>query len=79
MDDDLLREAKALAARSGRTLSQYVQDAVRLEVMRFPERQSTPFELPVSGHGGTGGPPGLDLNDNSAVLEWMESGEEGSR
>lgn len=75
MDDDLLREAKALAARTDRTLTEVIQDAVRAELARRDEvGEGGPVQLPTS----PGAPrPGVDLDDSAGLLEIMET--EGDR
>ncbi len=69
-DDDLLAEAKQRAALTGRTLSELVQDALRASFLRRSAAWTPLTELPTS----PGGPrPGVDLNNNAALLELMES------
>jgi plasmid stability protein len=70
LDDDLLAEAKQVAARTGRSLTAVVEDALRQSLHRRhpPTRQSV--ELPVFGEGGT--QPGVDLDDSAALLDLME-------
>jgi hypothetical protein len=71
LDDDLMREAKELAAATGRTLTAVIEDALREQLARraAPRRR---VELPVV-HGGGGLQRGVDLDDNAALLELMES------
>jgi hypothetical protein len=48
VDDELLKEAKALAARRGRTLASLIEDGLREELLRAeaaPERREV--ELPT--------------------------------
>jgi plasmid stability protein len=72
IDDELYREVKAKAARSGRTVAAVLEDAVR--------RGLAPSERPVGGRyrvhaTGTGGlQPGVDLSSNAAVAELMDEG-----
>lgn len=71
IDDRLLAEAKAQAARSGRTLTAVVEDALRAALRRRDERGAKrPPDLPIS-HGGRL-QPGVDLDDSSALLDLME-------
>ena len=74
LDDELLAEAKQLAARTGRTLTAVIEDALR-ETLARRERSADdqPFRLPTFGEGGT--LPGVDLDDTSALLEAMDEGE----
>jgi hypothetical protein len=74
IDDSLLREAKANAARKGRTLTAVVEDALRESLARMgsaPPRESV--ELPTfRGEGGL--MPGVDLDDNAAVRALLDEG-----
>lgn len=72
MDDGLLAEAKLFAARTGRTLTAVIEDAVRqfLAAGKRP-RGRTPVDLPRFR--GRGLQPGVDLDDTAALLERMES------
>ncbi|HEY5487037.1 MAG TPA: YlcI/YnfO family protein [Candidatus Limnocylindrales bacterium] len=71
IDDHLLAEAKAQAARSGRTLNQVVEDALRESLARrdraVRERGS---DLPTFP--GSRLAPGADLDDSSTLLDLME-------
>jgi len=73
LDENLLAEAKALAARRGTTLTALVEESLRERVRRAGERRqgSTP-ELPVSKHDG-GVMPGVDLDDNAATRELLDA------
>ncbi len=73
LDDALLREAKAKAARAGRSLNDFIADAVRLAVRTTPRTGHAP-EIPVF-RGGSGVRPGVNLDSNAALLDWMEQGE----
>ena len=69
--DELLREAKERAARSGRTLGQVVEDALRVSFQRTPvAEQRDSVNLPTFGGGRL--QPGVDLDDSAALLELME-------
>ena len=72
IDDDLLAKAKEVAARSGRTLSEVVEDALRESFARQSEvRERRVADFPVF-HGGGKVQPGVDLDDNAALLDLME-------
>jgi hypothetical protein len=73
LDDALLREAKATAARAGRSLNDFIADAVRLAV-RSPVRSVSIPEIPVF-QGGRGLRAGVSLDSNALLLDVMESGE----
>lgn len=71
-NDDLLGEAKAMAARTGRTLDEVVEDALRdaLARRRRVAERSTPLAVPSFGEGGFR--PGIDLDHIAASLDMME-------
>lgn len=71
IDDRLLAEAKARAARSGRTLQAVVEDALREAFgRRAGTAQAAVPKLPVFRGGRLA--PGVDLDDNAALLDLME-------
>ena len=71
MDDAVLREAKRAALESGRSLTAFLEDAVREVLARSKQhRKRPPILLPTSG--GSGLQPGVDLNNSAALLERME-------
>ena len=63
LDDDLLAEAKQVAARTGRTLAAVVEDALRESLHRRHQTARRAVELPTFGEGGVR--PGVDLDDSS--------------
>jgi hypothetical protein len=70
-DEALLREVKTIAAASGRTMNQVVEDAVREAIARRTnqaDRKRT--ELPTVG--GNGIRPGADINDYGSLLDLMD-------
>jgi hypothetical protein len=72
LDEDLLARAKALAARTGRSLTAVIEDALRAALAQSrPRRRSGKIELPTSGSGGLRA--GIDLDDSASLLEAMES------
>lgn len=73
LDDELLAQAKAFAARTGRTLTGVIEDGLRLLLGRRPAAaRREPPRLPTFA--GDGLQPGVDLDDSAAVLEVMEGG-----
>ena len=70
LDERLLAEAKRRAAEEGTTLGGFIEDALREVIARRQQPRDEPVRLPTVG-GGTIA-PGLDLNDNAAVLDFME-------
>jgi hypothetical protein len=76
IDDSLYRRAKVLAARTGRTVSDVIEDAVRASLDRGaspPPSEDIP-ELPTFG--GSGTMPAVDLADSSRLRDLMDEGEE---
>lgn len=75
LDDDLLRDAKRLAAERGTTLTALMEDALRIVVRRVekpePRRRVT---LPTFGVPGEGFMPGVDISDNAALRDLMDEG-----
>ena len=71
LDDELLGEAKAHAARSGCTLTALIEDALRRALAEARVRpQRPPPRFPTFR--GTGLQPGVDLDDSAALLDVME-------
>jgi plasmid stability protein len=70
IDDDLYREVKARAARSGRTMAAVLEDAVRrgLTPAKAPARKS--YTVLPTGNGGLRS--GVDLGSNAALAEAMD-------
>jgi hypothetical protein len=71
IEEHLLAQAKRLAASTGRTLTQLIEDALRevLARRRPPARRS---EVRLRTVGGRGIQPGVDLDDGAALLDLME-------
>jgi hypothetical protein len=78
LDEDLLREAKAYAAATDRTLTRLIEDALR-EVLARGRTARARRRVALPTVGGSGPPPGLDLDRNSAVLDFMEGLDDPSR
>ena len=70
IEDELLADAKALGARTGRTLTRVIEDALREALARGKASARRRIELPTFR--GSGLQPGVDLDDNAALLELME-------
>jgi hypothetical protein len=70
LDDALLTEAKQVAARTGRSLTAVVEDALRQSLYRRDPASRQTIELPVFGEGGP--QPGVDLDDSAALLDLMD-------
>jgi hypothetical protein len=71
LDDQLLKSAKRLARDTGTSLTAVIEDALRQILSRRVIKQPrNPVKLTtVSGRGVR---PGVDLDDSSALLDFME-------
>ena len=70
IDDGLYRQAKATAAKTGRSVSELIEDAVRSSLQARPEPLGEIADLPVFG--GSGTMPGVDLSDGPALRDVMD-------
>lgn len=71
IDPHLLADTKQVAARSGRTLSEVVEDALReTSARRAAGSERKPFRFPTVG--GDGVAEGIDLNSNASLLDAMD-------
>lgn len=70
IDDHVLRKAKQLAAREGKTLTRLIEEALRERIER-PHRSARPFRLRLLTKKGR---PlsGVNLADRDALYERME-------
>jgi predicted transcriptional regulator len=76
-DDQLLIQAKKLAAERGTTLSALLEDALRETLARRkPPQRRLKLHLTTTGRGGV--QPHVDLDDTAALLDRME-GRDGVR
>ncbi len=71
IDDHLLAQLKQRAAATGRTVSQIIEDAVRQSLQRT-ENESKPRFAVLSTFDSGGVQPGVDLDNNAALLDLME-------
>ena len=69
LDETLLRRAKSMAAASGRSLNDFIADAVRAAVTPRAGRGTAPA-LPVFKGGQL--LPGVDLDDSAGLLDLMD-------
>jgi predicted transcriptional regulator len=71
LDDHLLREAKALAVKTGRTLTAVIEDALRATIASH-RRERRPPRVALPTFKGKGLQAGVDLDDTAGVLEIMD-------
>lgn len=69
LDDALVVEAKVVAARTGRTLSQVIEDALRQTLVPRQRAVPTAGPLPTSPGSPLGG---ARLDDNAALRDLMD-------
>jgi hypothetical protein len=70
ISDDLLQEAKLLATRTGRSLGDVVDDALRVLLARSGRRATAAVVLPR--YGGSGLLPGVDLEDKESLAALLD-------
>ena len=70
IDDHLLAEVRRRAAELNRTVSQVIEDGVRESLMRQRDSGDRTFTVRTFDGGGT--QPGVDLDDNVALLALMD-------
>ena len=74
IDDELLREAKRIAAESDRTLTEVIEDCLR-ETLARRKMAATGGDFVLPTFRGSGLQPGVtwdDLNSNSRMLDIMD-------
>ena len=71
IEDALLARAKKRAAKRGQTLGQYVESAVRRDLVT-PESAASAPDLPTFRRG-TGMRPGLDASSNRALYDALDA------
>jgi hypothetical protein len=69
LEEALLRRAKSMAAASGRSLNDFIADAVRAAVTPRAGRDAGPV-IPVFKGGSL--LPGVDLDDSAGLLDLMD-------
>ena len=72
IDDELYRQVKAMAARSGRSVAAVLEDAVRRGLTPSEPRPFGRYAVRPMGRGGLR--PGVDLSSSAAVAEAMDEG-----
>ncbi len=70
IDDALHAEAKAIAARSGRTLSAVVEDALRVAIAQQQAVSTRPRVVLPTFSGGL--QPGVNLDSNADLLDLLD-------
>ena len=73
LDDDLLRQAKQVAAATGRSLAEVVEDSLRQALARRRSQASESNVRPPVFEGGRLNER-VDLDDSAGLLELMDRG-----
>ena len=71
LQDKLLRDAKSLAARTGRSLTSLIEDALREVLARAAAASSERARVDLPTFGGRGLCRGVDLDDSASLLDVM--------
>ena len=71
LDEHLLRQAKQFAARTGRTLTAVIEEALR-QMLARTEKRPKRSRVTLPTFRGNGPLPGVDLDDSASLLEMME-------
>ena len=70
LPDDLYAEVRRSAVRDGRTITSFIEEALREQLRAHAQSgDRPPFRVDVIE--GRGMQPGVDLDDNSALAELM--------
>ena len=77
LDDELHAQLKQLAARTGRTITALLEDAIRglLQAVAAAADGAAPEFPAFDGRPRPGLMPGVDLDDNAALLDLMDAGD----
>jgi len=74
VDEHLLRAFKARAAERGTTLSAEIEEALRVDAARRAAPPTKPFKLRTFD---VKLPPGVDVNSNTALNEFLDGDDDG--
>jgi hypothetical protein len=75
IDDHLLGEAKAVAARTNRSIGSVFEDALRQMLARADDTRSTSVRASLPTDGGSGLQPGVDLENKEQISELLDDEE----
>ena len=74
LDENLIQQAKAEAARRGKTLTSLIEEGLRLVLVQSTRPlPASKVRLPICKQGG-GTLPGVDLDDSASLLDLMVEG-----
>ncbi len=72
LPDELYGEVRRRAADQGRTVTSFLEQALRDALVQHDAGEKPPFVVVPFGGGGV--MPGVDLSSNAALLDFMEDG-----
>jgi hypothetical protein len=70
LDDHLFNDLKQFAARTGRTMTSVIEDAIRQAIL--PPKPASRKRIRLTVVDGKGPRPGVDLNDSASLLDLMD-------
>lgn len=70
LDDHLLADLKQHAAKTGKTMTSIIEDAIRRALV--PEKPPSRKKIRLTTVGGKGVRPGVDLDDSASLLDLMD-------
>ena len=73
LDEHLLAQAKETAARTGRTLTQLIEDALRESLGRRSGSKPRTERVTLPTYDGNGPLPGVDIDSTSELLDHMDA------
>ena len=76
LDEHLLTEAKVLAAETGTTLTEVIEDALRERLARRAQFREKREWVSLPTYGGQGVQPDVDLSSYAALLDVMDKADD---
>ncbi len=74
LPDELYRQVKERARAEDRTVTSFMEEALRSALARSAPVGPIDVVLAAPFHGASGARPGIDLTSNAAILEAMDDG-----
>jgi hypothetical protein len=71
LNDQLLRDAKSLAAKTGRSLTSVIEDSLR-QTLSHQESAEDQAQVKLHTVSGNGLKPGVDLDNSAKLLDLLE-------
>lgn len=73
LPDDLYRAVKRAASDDNRTVTSFVEEALRAALARYQEPSAEKQRYRVEPVGGKGVQPGVDLTDSASLADLMDA------